>query len=154
MRACVHARIWFNMHMHIYTVQLHCTPKVNCQKCPPWFSVHSLASFKQKFTVRSIILEGVCGSVVGWGTMLQIGRSQVRFPVRSLVCSFDLNLPASIWPRGRLSVLQKWVAGIFLGVKGGQHVRLTTWTLWADCLENVGAVTSHNPMGLHGLLQR
>jgi hypothetical protein len=26
--------------------------------------------------------------------------------------------------------------------------------LWgADCLENVGALTSHNPMGLHGLLQ-
>jgi hypothetical protein len=22
-----------------------------------------------------------------------------------------------------------------------------------DCLENVGASTSHNPMGLHGLLQ-
>jgi hypothetical protein len=25
--------------------------------------------------------------------------------------------------------------------------------LCADCLENVGASTSHNPMGLHGLLQ-
>jgi hypothetical protein len=25
--------------------------------------------------------------------------------------------------------------------------------LWADCLENVGTSTSHNPMGLHGLLQ-
>jgi hypothetical protein len=25
--------------------------------------------------------------------------------------------------------------------------------LWADCLENVGASTSQNPMGLHGLLQ-
>jgi hypothetical protein len=25
--------------------------------------------------------------------------------------------------------------------------------LWADCLENVGASTSHNTMGLHGLLQ-
>jgi hypothetical protein len=25
--------------------------------------------------------------------------------------------------------------------------------LWADSLENVGASTSHNPMGLHGLLQ-
>jgi hypothetical protein len=25
--------------------------------------------------------------------------------------------------------------------------------LWADCLESVGASTSHNPMGLHGLLQ-
>jgi hypothetical protein len=25
--------------------------------------------------------------------------------------------------------------------------------LWADCLENMGASKSHNPMGLHGLLQ-
>jgi hypothetical protein len=25
--------------------------------------------------------------------------------------------------------------------------------LWADCLENVGASTFHNPMGLHVLLQ-
>jgi hypothetical protein len=25
--------------------------------------------------------------------------------------------------------------------------------IWADCLENVGASMSHNPMGLHGLLQ-
>jgi hypothetical protein len=28
-----------------------------------------------------------------------------------------------------------------------------TANLWADCIENVGASTSHNPMGLHGLLQ-
>jgi hypothetical protein len=40
------------------------------------------------------------------------------------------------------------------GVKGGRRVRLTTYRhLWADCLENVGASTPHNPMGLHGLLQ-
>jgi hypothetical protein len=25
--------------------------------------------------------------------------------------------------------------------------------LWAECLENVGASTSHGPMGLHGMLQ-
>jgi hypothetical protein len=25
--------------------------------------------------------------------------------------------------------------------------------IWADCLEDVGASTSHIPMGLHGLLQ-
>jgi hypothetical protein len=38
--------------------------------------------------------------------------------------------------------------------KCGQGVRLTTHRhLWADCLENVGAPTSHKPMGLHGLLQ-
>jgi hypothetical protein len=25
--------------------------------------------------------------------------------------------------------------------------------LWADCLDNVGSLTSHNPIGLHGLLR-
>jgi hypothetical protein len=43
-----------------------------------------------------------------------------------------------------------------MGVKGRWRARkadnLTT-ICEPDCLENVGASTSHNPMGLHGLLQ-
>jgi hypothetical protein len=41
------------------------------------------------------------------------------------------------------------------GVKGGRHVRLTTLPPSVSRLssENVGASMSHNPMGLHGLLQ-
>jgi hypothetical protein len=48
---------------------------------------------------------------------------------------------------------------IFLGgggreVKGGRRVGWQTHRHQrADCLENMGATTSHNPMGLHGLLQ-
>jgi hypothetical protein len=40
-------------------------------------------------------------------------------------------------------------------VKGGRLVRLTTTPpdMSIDCLENVEASTSHNPMGLHRLLQ-
>jgi hypothetical protein len=34
------------------------------------------------------------------------------------------------------------------GGGGGWHLRLTT----TFCLENVGALTPHNPMGLHDLL--
>jgi hypothetical protein len=37
-------------------------------------------------------------SIVGWGTMLQAGRSWVRFQKRSLGFSIDLILPAALWP--------------------------------------------------------
>jgi hypothetical protein len=61
---------------------------------------------------------GALGSLVGWGTMLQAGRSRVQFPISSLEFSIDLILPAALRPWSRLSLQQKWF-------KGGRHVRLT-----------------------------
>jgi hypothetical protein len=45
---------------------------------------------------------------------------------------------------------------MFLGSKMRRVRRadnLTTYHLLADCLDNVGSLTSHNPIGLQGLLR-
>jgi hypothetical protein len=43
---------------------------------------------------------GARGSVDDWGTVLETGRSRVRFPLTSLDISIDLTLPAALWPWG------------------------------------------------------
>jgi hypothetical protein len=45
-----------------------------------------------------VYITGARGSVVGCGTMLQAGRSRVRFPMRSLDFSIDLIFPAALLP--------------------------------------------------------
>jgi len=54
-------------------------------------------------------------SAVGWGTALQAGRWQVRFPMVSLEFFIDVILPATLWPWGELNLYQKWKPGIFPG---------------------------------------
>jgi len=44
------------------------------------------------------------GKAVGWGTVLQAGRSRVQFPMVSLDFFIDIILPAALWPRGWLSL--------------------------------------------------
>jgi hypothetical protein len=98
-----------------------------------------------------IIYMGARGSVVGWGTMLQAGRSLVQV-LDDVDFSIYLILPAALWPWGRLSLQQKLVPGIFLRVKSGRRVGLATLPApMSQMSENVGASTSRNPKGLHSL---
>jgi hypothetical protein len=55
--------------------------------------------------VRVLVDQGTRGSVVGSGTMLQAGRTQVQFPMESLNISFYLIFPAAIWPLGSTQTL-------------------------------------------------
>jgi hypothetical protein len=78
---------------------------------------------------------GARGSVVGWDTTLQAGRSRVRFPMKSLDFSIDL-------------ILQPHHGS---GVDSASNIN--EYQESPDFLENVGSSTSHNLIGLHGLLQ-
>jgi hypothetical protein len=78
--------------------------------------------------------------------MLQARRSCVPFPMRSLEFSIDLMFPAALWPWVDSDSNRNEYQECSWSLKGGRR------HLWADCLENVGASTSHNHMGLHGLL--
>jgi hypothetical protein len=95
---------------------------------------------------------GARGSVVGWGTMLQGGRSPIRIPDK--VDFFNLPNPSSrTMALGSTQPLDRneyqessW------GVKSGRRVGLTTLPPSVSRMsENVGASTSRNPKGLHGL---
>ena len=81
-------------------------------------------------------LYGVPGGAVGWSTEPQAGRSHVRFPILSMEFFFDVILLATPCSWSWLSLLQKWVSGIFLGGKGCRCVGLTTSPpSCAECLE-------------------
>jgi hypothetical protein len=98
---------------------------------------------------------GARGSIVGWGTMLQARRLRVQVPIRWIF--FNLPNPSSCTvtlestqPLNRNEYQESsW------GAKNGWCVKLTTLLASVSQLsrENVGASTSHDPMGLHGLLQ-
>jgi hypothetical protein len=107
------SRFWVTCHLHLqgrtqprllaYTVAEHTVGRVKFEKI--------------KLSLFAIAWREARGSVVGWGTMLQAGRSRVRFPMRSL---HPLIALGSTQPLTEMSTRS------LPGVKGGRRVRLTT----------------------------
>jgi hypothetical protein len=72
--------------------------------------------------------------------------------------SIYLVLPAALWARGPLRLFNRneyleSSLGPPRGKERPAHKAENLTAIWADYLENVEASTSHNPMGLHGLLK-
>jgi hypothetical protein len=65
-----------------------------------------------------LTLHGTRGSAVGWGTMLQIGTSRVRFQMRSSDFLVDLILPAALRPMGSSQPLTEMSTRNLPGGKG------------------------------------
>jgi hypothetical protein len=87
--------------------------------------------------------------------MLQAGRSPVRFSMRSLDILLSWPNPSSRTMALRSTQpLREMSTGNLPGGKGQSECKADNLTaMSADYLENVEASTSHNPMGLHGLLR-
>jgi hypothetical protein len=83
----------------------------------------------------------------GWGTALQIGRPRVRFPMVLLECFIDIILPVTLWSWGRLSLKQKWVPGIFPGVKASGAQGWQTYQLYLPIVLKSGSLNLLEPSG-------
>jgi hypothetical protein len=91
-----------------------------------------------------------------WGPVLQTGRSRIRFLLWTLGI-FNLHNPTNRTMALSLTQPLTEISTRNLLGGGGERYRRGSWHprrhLWADCLENVGFSTSHNPICLYSLLQ-
>jgi hypothetical protein len=119
-------------------------------------SPSSPLSLSACFLLLSLYSKGPRVSVVGWGTVLQAGRSQVRFQDAFIGLFNWFNPSSRIMALGStLPLTEMSIRNLFRGAKGGRRVGLKTLPpsvcRWSR--QNMGPSTSHSPMGLHGLLQ-
>ena len=85
----------FSPHIPTHSISLRSVIVIN------WNT--SIINNRLNFVTLTILYDGVCGGAVGWGAVLQPGRSWVRFPMVSLEFFIDIILLVTLWPWGWLS---------------------------------------------------
>jgi hypothetical protein len=89
------------------------------------------------------------GSVVSWGTMLQVGRLRVRSPISSLDFSIYLIFRATLWPYGSIQHVTEMSTWNLARVKGSLRVKLKPCLhLWTDCLERRSCTSNTRTPGV------
>jgi hypothetical protein len=132
----IHYYTHSSVHSHVFTRRCPVAAS-NGERSPcsgfPTASFHILSNtlFTNRHTIQPyraiyLFIYGLFrvarGSVVGWGTMPQAGRSRVRFPM-SLDFLNLLNLPAALWPLGSTQPLTEMSTRNLPGGKGRQGTR-------------------------------
>jgi hypothetical protein len=113
---------------------------------------------------NAVSVKRLSGILYCWGLLFALGHDDWRrqtflsndsINTMSLDFSMDPMLPAAQCPGVDSASNRNEYQESSWGVKGGLRIRLTTLQAFVSRLskENVGASTSHNPMGLYSLLQ-
>jgi hypothetical protein len=111
-----------------------------------YFRIRSSVWHDIKFNIWEIW--GACGSIVGWGTMLQAWRSQLRVPMRFFFF-FNLNNPSSCtMALGSTQPLTEMsTRKIPGGINHGWHVSLTTLLPSVSWFSRCGSLDLSHPYG-------
>ena len=130
------------------------------KKCLTFSIARTIYPVTCTFTSQKTIIPNLCifiASIMYWGTAVaqwlkccatnQTVTGSIPAGV-SGIFRWHKILPITQLPWGRLSLNRNEYQDYFLGGKGGQCIRLTTFHHPVPLARNLGALTSWNPLGL------